>query len=119
MSTTNSWPTLFALLRMSQVIRLSTPSSPFSTSGLRSHLAMRSARPFPAVHKRLASKRTAAEWYRHKRQTERVSSAWLSERGRCSKLTHFSTPFGLYRDGTELRGVYYSKPEVARAACLS
>lgn len=27
--------------------------------------------------------------------------------------------FGLYRDGTELRGVYYSKPEVARAACLS
>ncbi|KIP02525.1 hypothetical protein PHLGIDRAFT_26549 [Phlebiopsis gigantea 11061_1 CR5-6] len=29
------------------------------------------------------------------------------------------TPFGLYRDGTELRGVYYSKPEVARAACLS
>ncbi|OSX57195.1 hypothetical protein POSPLADRAFT_1050237 [Postia placenta MAD-698-R-SB12] len=29
------------------------------------------------------------------------------------------TPFGLFRDGTELRGVYYSKPEVARAACLS
>ncbi|KAF8158494.1 IgA peptidase M64-domain-containing protein [Crassisporium funariophilum] len=29
------------------------------------------------------------------------------------------TPFGLYRDGTELRGVYYSKPEVARAACDS
>ncbi|CCM05737.1 uncharacterized protein FIBRA_07969 [Fibroporia radiculosa] len=29
------------------------------------------------------------------------------------------TPFGLYRDGTELRGVYYSKPEVARVACLS
>ncbi|KAI0642983.1 IgA peptidase M64-domain-containing protein [Trametes meyenii] len=29
------------------------------------------------------------------------------------------TPFGLYRDGTELRGVYYSKPEVARAACFS
>ncbi|KAI0927498.1 hypothetical protein AcV5_008025 [Taiwanofungus camphoratus] len=29
------------------------------------------------------------------------------------------TPFGLYRDGTELRGVYYSKPEVARAACYS
>ncbi|KZT11793.1 uncharacterized protein LAESUDRAFT_733773 [Laetiporus sulphureus 93-53] len=27
------------------------------------------------------------------------------------------TPFGLYRDGTELRGVYYSKPENARAAC--
>ncbi|PPR05386.1 hypothetical protein CVT24_008000 [Panaeolus cyanescens] len=27
------------------------------------------------------------------------------------------TPFGLYRDGTELRGVYYQKPEVARAAC--
>ncbi|KAF8073531.1 IgA peptidase M64-domain-containing protein [Lyophyllum atratum] len=29
------------------------------------------------------------------------------------------TPFGLYRDGTELRGVYYSKPEVAEAACSS
>lgn len=28
-----------------------------------------------------------------------------------------STPFGLYRDGSELRGVYYSKPEVARLAC--
>ncbi|KAF9046373.1 IgA peptidase M64-domain-containing protein [Panaeolus papilionaceus] len=27
------------------------------------------------------------------------------------------TPFELYRDGTELRGVYYGKPEVARAAC--
>ena len=30
-----------------------------------------------------------------------------------------STAFGLYRDGTELRGVYYSKPEVARTACFS
>ncbi|TFK39079.1 IgA peptidase M64-domain-containing protein [Crucibulum laeve] len=29
------------------------------------------------------------------------------------------TPFGLFRDGTELRGVYYSKPEAARAACDS
>jgi len=29
------------------------------------------------------------------------------------------TPFGLYRDGTELRGVYYDKPEVAHAACDS
>ncbi|THH02653.1 hypothetical protein EW026_g255 [Hermanssonia centrifuga] len=29
------------------------------------------------------------------------------------------TPFGLYRDGTELRGVYYAKPDAARAACLS
>ena len=28
-----------------------------------------------------------------------------------------STPFGLYRDGTELRALYYAKPEVARAAC--
>ncbi|EJF60979.1 IgA peptidase M64-domain-containing protein [Dichomitus squalens] len=27
------------------------------------------------------------------------------------------TVFGLYRPGTELRGVYYSKPEVAREAC--
>lgn len=30
-----------------------------------------------------------------------------------------STVYGLYRDGTELRGVYYQKPEVARAACQS
>ncbi|KAH9922948.1 IgA peptidase M64-domain-containing protein [Fomitopsis serialis] len=29
-----------------------------------------------------------------------------------------STPFGLYRDGTELRAVYYAKPEIARAACF-
>ncbi|RDB19088.1 hypothetical protein Hypma_014325 [Hypsizygus marmoreus] len=29
------------------------------------------------------------------------------------------TPFGLFRDGTELRAVYYSKPEVAEAACSS
>ncbi|KXN82819.1 hypothetical protein AN958_02093 [Leucoagaricus sp. SymC.cos] len=29
------------------------------------------------------------------------------------------TPYGLYRDGTELRAVYYDKPEVARAACDS
>ncbi|PCH40428.1 hypothetical protein WOLCODRAFT_150474 [Wolfiporia cocos MD-104 SS10] len=29
------------------------------------------------------------------------------------------TLYGLYRDGTELRGVYYSKPEVAHAACSS
>ncbi|KAJ7223899.1 IgA peptidase M64-domain-containing protein [Mycena haematopus] len=29
------------------------------------------------------------------------------------------TPFGLYRDGTELRGVYYAKPKVAGAACSS
>ncbi|ETW82139.1 hypothetical protein HETIRDRAFT_61336 [Heterobasidion irregulare TC 32-1] len=29
------------------------------------------------------------------------------------------TPFGLYRDGTELRGLYYARPEVARAACDS
>ncbi|KAI1755979.1 IgA peptidase M64-domain-containing protein [Xylaria castorea] len=30
-----------------------------------------------------------------------------------------STVYGLYRDGTELRGVYYDKPEVAHAACQS
>ena len=30
-----------------------------------------------------------------------------------------STVYGLYRDGTELRGVYYAKPDVARAACQS
>ncbi|KAJ7766478.1 IgA peptidase M64-domain-containing protein [Mycena maculata] len=29
------------------------------------------------------------------------------------------TAFGLYRPGTELRGVYYAKPEVAGAACSS
>ncbi|KAI0400442.1 IgA peptidase M64-domain-containing protein [Xylaria palmicola] len=29
------------------------------------------------------------------------------------------TVYGLYRDGTELRGVYYDRPEVARAACQS
>ncbi|KAF7299436.1 hypothetical protein MIND_00893400 [Mycena indigotica] len=29
------------------------------------------------------------------------------------------TVFGLYRDGTELRGVYYAAPEVAEAACTS
>ncbi|KAL0960943.1 hypothetical protein HGRIS_005948 [Hohenbuehelia grisea] len=29
------------------------------------------------------------------------------------------TPFGLYRDGTELRGVYYDKPDAAAAACSS
>ncbi|KAI0682809.1 IgA peptidase M64-domain-containing protein [Cytidiella melzeri] len=29
------------------------------------------------------------------------------------------TPYGLYRDGTELRAVYYNNPDVARAACLS
>ncbi|KAJ7062372.1 IgA peptidase M64-domain-containing protein [Mycena amicta] len=29
------------------------------------------------------------------------------------------TVFGLYRDGTELRGVYYAKPKVAAAACAS
>ncbi|TEB22767.1 hypothetical protein FA13DRAFT_1740687 [Coprinellus micaceus] len=29
------------------------------------------------------------------------------------------TVYGLYRPGTELRAVYYSKPEVARAACAS
>lgn len=30
-----------------------------------------------------------------------------------------STVYGLYRDGTELRGVYYDKPDVAHAACDS
>jgi hypothetical protein len=33
--------------------------------------------------------------------------------------SRLSTPFGLFRDGTELRGVYYSNPELARAACAS
>ena len=31
----------------------------------------------------------------------------------------YSTAFGLYRDGTELRGVYSSKRDVARTACAS
>ncbi|KAI1203617.1 IgA peptidase M64-domain-containing protein [Nemania serpens] len=30
-----------------------------------------------------------------------------------------NTVYGLYRDGTELRGVYYDKPDVAHAACDS
>ncbi|KAI1088365.1 IgA peptidase M64-domain-containing protein [Rostrohypoxylon terebratum] len=30
-----------------------------------------------------------------------------------------NTVYGLYRDGTELRAVYYDKPEIARAACQS
>ncbi|KAF9015837.1 hypothetical protein BDZ89DRAFT_962416 [Hymenopellis radicata] len=30
-----------------------------------------------------------------------------------------NTTYGLYRPGTELRGVYYAKPEVAAAACSS
>ncbi|KAF8269384.1 IgA peptidase M64-domain-containing protein [Lactarius quietus] len=30
-----------------------------------------------------------------------------------------NTPFGLYRDGTELRALYYAKPKVARDACNS
>lgn len=30
-----------------------------------------------------------------------------------------STPFGLYRPGTELRSLLWSKPDVARAACDS
>lgn len=30
-----------------------------------------------------------------------------------------STVYGLFRNGTELRGVYYKKPEVAAAACKS
>lgn len=30
-----------------------------------------------------------------------------------------STVYGLYRDGTELRGVYWSKMDVAMAACTS
>ena len=38
---------------------------------------------------------------------------------RIHEVAFFSTPFGLYRDGTELRAVYYSKPDAARAACLS
>ena len=32
---------------------------------------------------------------------------------------HTSTTYGLYRDGSELRGVYYSKPDIAHAACFS
>jgi len=28
-----------------------------------------------------------------------------------------NTPFGLYRDGTELRGIYCSKTSAARSAC--
>lgn len=38
---------------------------------------------------------------------------------RLPKAPEVSTVYGLYRDGTELRGVYYKKPEVAGAACSS
>ncbi|VDB91819.1 unnamed protein product [Peniophora sp. CBMAI 1063] len=41
------------------------------------------------------------------------------ESGVGSHGTPLDTPFGLYRPGTELRGVLWSKPEVARAACDS
>ncbi|KAF8627467.1 hypothetical protein AX17_006279 [Amanita inopinata Kibby_2008] len=43
----------------------------------------------------------------------RVESEWAENRR--SECWH--TVFGLYRDGTELRAVYYSKPEVAHALC--
>ncbi|KAI9345672.1 IgA peptidase M64-domain-containing protein, partial [Obelidium mucronatum] len=39
------------------------------------------------------------------------------ERGIGVGGTPKNTAFGLYRDGTELRGIYPSKPEAARAAC--
>ena len=61
-----------------------------------------------------------AEWCRHRRKTSEVRpcfpnfSWWL-----VLKTRDTSTVYGLYRDGTELRGVYYDKPEVARAACQS
>ena len=37
----------------------------------------------------------------------------------CTLLLDVSTVYGLYRDGTELRGVYWSKMDVAMAACTS
>ena len=48
-----------------------------------------------------------------------------SEGERCTSepITHQdtfrSTSFGLYRDGTELRGLYANKSDVALAACAS
>ena len=59
------------------------------------------------------------EWYRHRRDTQGVRcSADKSRIARRSWYT-YSTAFGLYRDGTELRSVWYNKPEVARRACYS
>lgn len=34
-------------------------------------------------------------------------------------LPSLSTPFGLYREGTELRAVYYAYEDVGKAACGS
>ena len=48
-----------------------------------------------------------------------MSSDFTARLFRTRSFAANSTPYGLYRDGTELRGVYYSKPEVAREACLS
>jgi hypothetical protein len=59
------------------------------------------------------------EWHRCWRCSQKVrfqsrdwGTGWNVDRGN-------RTPYGLYRDGTELRAVYYDKPEVARAACDS
>ena len=54
-----------------------------------------------------------------RRKTQRVSILPQNLSTVPIRNTFFSTPFGLYRDGTELRAVYYSKPDAARAACLS
>ena len=53
------------------------------------------------------------EWAESKRSTSEISVT----RGRLTLIG--STVFGLYRDGTELRGVYTGKKKVARAACQS
>lgn len=58
---------------------------------------------------------------------ERYRDGWQAQRVSKPPSTYLptqiyfinSTTFGLYRDGTELRGVYYSNPRAARAACLS
>lgn len=49
----------------------------------------------------------------------RSKSLKLTALGIAIAIDVFSTHFGLYRDGTELRGVYTSKPETARQACLA
>ena len=46
-------------------------------------------------------------------------SAWIRGLTKLPPINLPSTTFGLYRDGTELRGVYYARPQVARLACSS
>lgn len=59
------------------------------------------------------------EWCGCGWEAKRVSSAFELSICRYSIFTLISTVYGLYRDGTELRGVYYTDADKARAACSS